>query len=167
MPQEHDKYGRLVDAFTPVDVALAHVGIKEATARNDGVPSDTYMAGRKEPWCMHFVIWCFAALGLWWPGHVPPTKTRANPIARVKTFYEQAKKAGWVVENPRRGDVIIFNSRGDSDAGDGWHTGIVTDVAGGIIHTVEGNLSNAVGTAQHSSTSKRIIGYVRHKAMQI
>lgn len=149
-----------------VELAQAQIGIKEATGKNDGVPSEKFAGGRREAWCAHFVAWLYRECGKPLPGDVMPTKTRANPIASVKAMHTQCARAKLLVENPEPGDVIFFNSRGDSDAGNGWHVGIVesTDAVG--VNTIEGNSANGVYRRRYkrdgdNRLSGRIVGFAR------
>lgn len=124
---------------------------------------------------MHFALWCFSVLGYFFPGHIAPTLAQHNPIARVKTMWEKAKAAGLIVDKPQRSDLVIFNSRGNSDAGDGWHVGIVNNVfmdvtADGVavpmIDTIEGNEGNGVKPDRHRVADKRIVAFVRHPSLR-
>lgn len=63
------------------------------------------------------------------------------------------KKAGRWFKTPVRGDQIFFGGSG--------HTGIVTAVNGGTVHTVEGNKGDEVRRGSYSVNSPSIIGYGR------
>lgn len=63
------------------------------------------------------------------------------------------KKAGRWSNTPHRGDQIFFGGSG--------HTGIVTDVNGGTVHTIEGNKGDEVRRGSYSVNSPSIIGYGR------
>jgi len=63
------------------------------------------------------------------------------------------KKAGRWSNTAHRGDQIFFGGSG--------HTGIVTDVNGGTVHTVEGNKGDEVRRGSYSVNSPSIIGYGR------
>lgn len=154
--------------ITPIDVALSQLGVRELTNKNDGVPAERYAGGRQEPWCSHFVLWCFQMCGFMFPGWVQPTPKRINPLAHVKTFHMRLTKEGYIVDHVDAGenDIVIFNSRGDSDAGTGWHIGIVKEVVGGMVHTVEGNSSNGVHERAYPLTDKRIVAFARHPGLR-
>ena len=49
--------------------AKTQIGVREATGNNDGVPSERYSNGQKEPWCANFVSWCFRESGNPLPGN--------------------------------------------------------------------------------------------------
>jgi len=63
------------------------------------------------------------------------------------------KKAGRWSQTPHRGDQIFFGGSG--------HTGIVTSVNGGTVHTIEGNKGDEVRRGSYSVNSPSIIGYGR------
>jgi hypothetical protein len=114
-------------------IALDEVGVKESPAgSNRGPRVDQYqdaddLAGRGYPWCMSFVQWCYRNAGKPLPRRTPS----------VGFFLDWARKAGWVVTAPRRGDVVCYQFDADS-----WpdHVGIVSAVLpGGFIRAVEGN----------------------------
>lgn len=63
------------------------------------------------------------------------------------------KKAGRWAKTPSRGDQIFFGGSG--------HTGIVTAVNGGTVHTIEGNKGDEVRRGSYSTSSPSIIGYGR------
>ena len=63
------------------------------------------------------------------------------------------KKAGRWANTPSRGDQIFFGGAG--------HTGIVTSVESGTVHTIEGNKGDEVRRGSYSVNSPSIIGYGR------
>ncbi len=58
--------------------------------------------------------------------------------------------------DPRPGDQIFYGKTGDEA-----HTGLVVEVTGTEIVTIEGNVSNAVRLLRHKLTDKNIVGYGR------
>lgn len=93
---------------------------------------DVYPSFQGQPWCACFVSWCFMkAFGLetakkllkHWPYTYCPT------LAGLTTN-----------KTPKKGSVIIFYRNGTYA-----HTGIVTEVEGTRITTIEGNTSGASG----------------------
>jgi hypothetical protein len=154
---------------TPLQIAISQIGVTEATGQNDGIPSTRYMAGRREPWCAHFVAWCARQAGSPLPGdHVYPDGS--NPIASVEELQRQMKLAdrtGPLAYVPRPGDLVFFVDRQGSDAANGAgpqrHVGIVEAVSDGdagiLLHTIEGNLANCVRRAVHRYDDPRIAGY--------
>lgn len=63
------------------------------------------------------------------------------------------KKAGRWSNTAHRGDQIFFGGSG--------HTGIVTSVESGTVHTIEGNKADEVRRGSYSTSSPSIIGYGR------
>lgn len=63
------------------------------------------------------------------------------------------KKAGRWSNTPHKGDQIFFGGSG--------HTGIVTSVESGTVHTIEGNKGDEVRRCSYSTSSPSIIGYGR------
>ncbi len=146
-----------------VEAAANAVGLEEKGGPNKGPPVDLFAGGRQEPWCAHFAATLFRDEGCPLPGDIEPTRDDANPIANVKQMWRRLNLAGLAVEVPLPGDVIIFNSRGDSDQGGGWHCGIVSVVDGEHIQTIEGNSGDKVARRLYRVTDSRIAGYGRQK----
>ncbi len=138
--------------------AQSQVGVREATGNNDGIPSQRYMNGRKEPWCANFVAWSFRQAGQELPGN-------QRSLASVQYMEDQMKAAGkWHARDaspPQPGDIIFFKNRGDSDSGPGRHVGIVERVENGRVYTIEGNSSNAVSRRSYPVDHPRISGWGR------
>lgn len=117
-------------------------------------------------WCDVFVDWCFIQTF----GIDLAVKLLNQPLnglgAGVKwsaNYYQQ--KGRFFDENPKPGDQIFFGS-GSS----WWHTGIVVEVSGGKVHTIEGNTTTASGVIpngggvvkkSYSLTYRNIKGYGR------
>lgn len=131
--------------------AISQIGVREATGNNDGVPSQRYMDGRKEPWCANFVSWAFRQAG-----HPLPGNQRA--IASCDVMASEFKKKGKLMPRgagqPKPGDVIFFGKPGDYT-----HVGIVEKVANGKVYTVEGNTSNMVARRSYSLNDPYVQSY--------
>lgn len=149
-----------------IDVALTQLDVVEATGNNDGVPAERYNAGEKLPWCAAFVLYCNA--------HSDEVKIaeyrtpRWYTMRAVVALDAYCTAQGWKLppkSRPQRGDIIFFASRGTSDTGSGRHVGLVENVDGLVVHTVEGNVSNRVSRQQHdlgdTATRARVSGYAR------
>lgn len=147
--------------ITPLDIAKSQIGLAEATGNNDGLPCERFAGGRSEPWCAHFIAWCFRSAGVSIPGDIPPTKENANPLASVEFMERVFKEHEWFYRQPKVGDIIFFKNRGASDAGGGRHCGIVSGVDRETVTTIEGNLGNSVKQVCHRLDSPRISGYGR------
>jgi cell wall-associated NlpC family hydrolase len=90
------------------------------------------------------VAWCFKEAGTQIPGHVNPSKTKANPLASVNFMERVFREHDWLVREPKPGDIIFFKGRGQSDRGPGRHVGIVVGVDSDKIEVVDGNWGDAV-----------------------
>jgi hypothetical protein len=142
-----------------VDIAVAQVGVAEKPG-NKGLPFERYGLPGEDPlpWCARFVRWCFAQAGHTLPG---------NPyeIASVTNLEAALEAAGaWLGRKaiPRRGDLLLLNARGQSDAGRGGrHIGIVTSSDSTWVRTVEGNWGDKVARVQRRLDDETIAGYGR------
>lgn len=106
-------------------------------------------------WCAVFVSWClsqageedsagggFSSCSLW--------------IARLRELGQYTARSA---HTPKMGDLIFFRSSGASRASD--HVGLVLDVRGGRVYTVEGNSSERVALRNYALTDTYIVGYGR------
>jgi hypothetical protein len=122
-------------ALRALEVARTQLGVREATGHNDGAAVESYLRsvglGKGYAWCASFIYWCFnqaaKALGV------------SNPLAQTGGVLDHlAKTHGQIVHTPQVGDIFIM------DFGEGkGHTGIVKEVRGNMIVTVEGNTNDA------------------------
>lgn len=144
-----------------VEIALSQLGVTEATGENDGLPATRYNRSERKAWCAAFAAWVYSEAGKKLPG---------NPwmLASVQYMEDQCKAKGlwWasaITRLPKPGALIFFGNRGASDPSrsGGRHMGIVidVDVKSGVIHTIEGNLGNAVRKAEHPIGSNRVLGF--------
>lgn len=136
--------------------ALSQVGVREQPRdSNSGPEVDEYLrragvplslpASRKS-WCCAFVYWCF--------DEAAREAGRANPMVRTAGCLDH-----WNRARDRAVRVVASRAAGDPallrpgmvfimDFGGGLgHTGFVERVAGGLIHTIEGN-TDASGTRE-------------------
>jgi hypothetical protein len=128
-----------------IELVKRQVGFKEQPkGSNRGIQVDQYTGGRAEPWCAHFVAWCFRSIGKPLPNDVVPTPKRANPLASVSFTERIFKELDWHYRNPQAGDIVFFATRGKSDRGPGRHIGIVIAVHADKIEVVDGNWGDAV-----------------------
>lgn len=139
--------------ITPVDVALSQIGVREATGKNDGVPSERYQADpyapgvfRAVPWCALFVLWCYRVSD-WGP--LDRTRRQwyrwANSLNLARAL--EPFRVDPLTAQP--GDVVVWAHRLESDSPTGLgsgHTGLITSgrLPSDTWETVEGNLSNRV-----------------------
>lgn len=153
----------LAERIVEAAADAAAKGFREVGGPNKGPPVERFAGGREEPWCAHMVATIYREAGSPIPGDIPPSRKQHNPIARVKTMWERLVEAGWAVERPKPGDIVVYRLRMESDPGAGWHVGIVTAVSvdGEIFQAVEGNLSDRVQRTHRGISDFRIAGFAR------
>jgi len=135
-----------------LEAASSQIGVREASGNNDGLPSQRYAGGRREPWCADFVSWAFRQTGHPLPGN---QRSLASTSYMENQMRQQGKYFGRGQQTPKPGDIIFFGNPGTC------HVGIVERVAGGKVYTVEGNTSNQVARRSYDFNSSRIRGYGR------
>lgn len=109
------------------------------------------------PWCAIFVSWCKSMAGI--------DKTVIPTFASCDLGMQWFKEKGrWQTGrayggdySPKRGDIVFFSSK--YDLADSTHVGIVTNLSGNALLTVEGNANNKVCERSYSVASKYILGY--------
>lgn len=109
-------------------------------------------------WCDVFVDWCFVTTFGRTLGQkllCQPDKSLGAGTGYSLKYYQQM---GRLFSSPEPGDQIFF---GDSKTT--WHTGIVSKVENGYVHTIEGNAGNpsAVRAGRYVIGGKSIKGYGR------
>jgi hypothetical protein len=142
----------LREKIVRAEIAAAKLGIHEVGFNNHGPEVKKFLAevGLPEgyPWCDAFQSYEEHAAA----GHRLPIES-----ASVAQTWAEAKKFGWTVERPRRGDFVLYDFDGDGQADD--HIGIVVRVihlattpgpleGKFILQTVEGNTSSGRGGSQ-------------------
>lgn len=104
------------------------------------------------PWCDVFVDWCFVKAY----GEPMARKLLCQPRysrgAGCRYSMEYYEKRHRLFSQPEPGDQIFFQTDGRV-----CHTGIVTTVSDGLVHTVEGNTSSEAGVVANG-------GCVRQKS---
>lgn len=170
--------------ITPVDVALSQIGVAEATGQNDGIPSKRYQLNpfwthgrpvshryREVPWCQLFASYCYRNSD-WGP--LEKTEPEWWSWSRVANFVGDMDERGLFIPAgtnrlPRYGDILIINNRGLSDAGKppppgqlgDAHCGLVHQVLGGLVRSVDGNWGNKVDKVERELYGDEIYGWVR------
>lgn len=156
--------GKALTKENPIDVAISiaesYLGYHEG-ANNKTIFGDTMHAiqprnmDANAPWCDAFVDFVILQMCR----HFGFMETTARKVLCGDfddyTYNSVAlyKKAGRWSNTPNRGDQIFFGGSG--------HTGIVTAVNGGTVHTIEGNKGDEVRRGSYSVNSPSIIGYGR------
>ncbi len=149
-----------------IEIAKTQLNVREATGRNDGAAVESYLRsvnlGKGYAWCAAFVYWCFnqAAKDLNVPNPLAATAGVMHHWNNVAAKYK-------VVSQPKAGDIFIM----DFGKGKG-HTGIVTEVKGNKIYTIEGNTGadpttaasdrDGDGVYQRSRLISKIKGFIRY-----
>ena len=122
----------------------------------DAIPD--YYNGKKNgyAWCDVFVDWLFVQCFGEEKGRemlYQPEQSAGAGCLYSAGYYKQAN--AFHRANPRVGDQIFFSYA----AGEYSHTGIVVNVNGRTITTVEGNTSDSVGRRTYETTNYSIAGY--------
>ncbi|MDE6456098.1 MAG: CHAP domain-containing protein, partial [Dysosmobacter sp.] len=89
------------------------------------------VSGAAYPWCMAFVQWLFAQVGMKLP-------YLTASCSALLAWYK-AHRPEQVVKEPRPGDVVIYNF---------GHTGVVEAVGAGTVTAIEGNTSPGTAGSQ-------------------
>lgn len=156
-------------AFDTLSVALSQYGYHEGSSTADlhgrgtgrgnfteygyahGKVSGTYAYA----WCAVFVGWCLAQAG--------EGESAGGAFASCSLWIARLRELGQYTarsaHTPRMGDLIFFRSSGVSRASD--HVGLVLEVRGGRVYTVEGNSSERVALRSYALSDTYIVGYGR------
>ena len=150
--------------MTGRDVALlaaTQVGIRENPPNSNNVRYNTWYYGREVsgsayPWCMVFVQWVFAQLGV----ALPQRTASCGALMRAAQMSGQ-----WVTADYRTGDVVIYDFPGGAATD---HCGIVESVTDSGVVAIEGNTGSGSdadgGQVQRRSRAwSVIVGAVRAK----
>ena len=137
-----------------VSLAYDQIGYKEGANNWNKYAADPRMQElygwnvQNQPWCAIFINWLFIEAF----GYSDGTDITygGSPACSVSAQIYKNHNA-WSL-NPRKGDQIFFSS------GDG-HTGIVVDVSGSTITTIEGNTTDSVAKRTYYSGDSTIAGY--------
>lgn len=134
-----------LEKHTPqqLDDKLANAGQENYTkyARDMAEHWGFYLGSKQGfPWCDVFVDWCFTQAY----GVQAARRLLCQPLlskgAGCRHSFAYFQGAGRLAFYPEPGDQIFFRKNGEI-----CHTGIVTAVAEGMVHTVEGNTSGEEG----------------------
>lgn len=134
-----------------LQIALGHEGVSEhPKGSNSGPEVDIYLksVGLKKgnPWCMAFVYWCVNT--------ACKDLNIKNPLLKTGSVLKQwneteLRKFPSRASAVKPGDIFIMEfSKGMG------HTGIVEKVAGGLVHTIEGN-TNDDGSREGYEVARR------------
>lgn len=157
-------------AFDALSVALSQYGYHEGASTADfhgknsagkgnfteygyahGKVSGTYGYA----WCAVFVGWCLSQAG--------EADSAGGAFSSCSLWIAKLRELGQYTarsaHTPKMGDLIFFRSSGTARASD--HVGLVLDVRGGRVYTVEGNSSDGVALRNYALTDTYIVGYGR------
>lgn len=145
-----------------VETAIAEIGYKESGANITKYASyfdknyPDYYNTKKQgaEWCDIFVDYCILVNSADMNEALYVTCQPSKSCGAGCSFsYDYYKSKGRVGKDPRIGAQIFFGSNKPT------HTGIVVDVYGDSVVTVEGNSDNMVKRHNYKKSSSRIFGY--------
>ena len=137
--------------------AQAEIGVCEFPSNSNNVKYNTWYYGKKVsgssyPWCCAFVSWLFRE-------DQSLCKKSASCVDLLSWF----EKHGRIVSVPKAGDIVFFKYSTNSRRTN--HVGIVEDVNGKVIHTIEGNTSTTSndngGRVMRRKRTGNIVAYAR------
>lgn len=108
-------------------------------------------------WCHSFVSWCAnqAGIGTDIIPKTAGTSTGKSFFTSRSLWQNSAYQGGSYT--PKRGDIVYFSDSASLSAPS--HVGIVTEISGSILYTIEGNTSDKVAAKSYSLSDDYIIGY--------
>lgn len=140
-----------------IGVAERFLGVREGTPQhsiilalyNSSKPSSEYEMTINDPWCAAFVGAVSGGCGL---QNVIPVSAHCGRLE------EALKKTGATrTTTPVRGDIALFDWNGNGKYDD--HVGIVVEVLGTNVKTIEGNKNDSVGYRTFSPGSTPVKFY--------
>ena len=143
-----------------IAVAMAEVGYHEGGNNYTKYAEDPRIAElygwnvQNQPWCCTFVNWCFLQAF----GDIGAKMTYGGSAACSAQADLYRKNRAFYTSRPEIGDQIFFYSNGGIN-----HTGIVQEVNGSAIRTIEGNYSDKVSCCTYTIGNSVIAGYGRPK----
>ncbi|MBD1434382.1 CHAP domain-containing protein [Sphingobacterium sp. DN00404] len=125
-----------------INIARQEIGVREATGNNDGDRVEEYLRytglGKGYAWCSAFVSWCYGQAGLAEPRN--PWSPALFPNARTYCRSDACRRSPMLMQiNP----VDIFGIYGQRHRRIN-HVGLVKDIQGKYLITIEGNSNNRV-----------------------
>lgn len=141
-----------------IEKAQREIGVTENPPNSNNVKYNTWyygheVSGAAYPWCAVFISWLFDGTGL--------VKKTASCADMLEWFEAHSQ----IVKNPIPGDIVFFRYSTNSRRTN--HVGLVVDVKGNTITTIEGNTSKDSndngGRVMRRKRSGKIVGYARPK----
>lgn len=142
----------------------AQVGTREGANNYNQYAADpriTQLLGwnaQNQPWCDIFTDEAFVECFGLQTGAAMTYQRIGSGSALCSASAQFFKEAGAWVNRPEAGDVVFFYVSGGIN-----HQGIVTQVSGNVVTTVEGNSSDMVARRIYTIGSSQIAGYGRPK----
>lgn len=136
-------------AAATIQIALSHLGVREATGHNDGTFIDALektFGLRGQPWCAMYATTCMSEaakkLGVKAVLHTSPSSTE---------IFSQAKKQSLLLSAPIPYCIGLLKGSGGTPGKTHHHTFLVLsiDKNAGIVHSVDGNWHNSVCKTTH------------------
>lgn len=141
-----------------LSVARAEIGYREGADNYTKYAADpmiTKLYGwtpQNQPWCCTFVNWCFLTAF----GYDIGSRLTYGGTAACANSANLFKNNGAFTNTPEPGDQAFFFSGGGIN-----HTGIVSEVSGSSIKTIEGNYSDKVSLVSHNIMGNDVAGFGR------
>lgn len=141
-----------------VQLAFGQVGYREGANNFNKYAADERVQRlygwnvQNQPWCCVFVNWLFINAF----GYEEGSALTYGGSAACAVSAQLFKNHGAWAADPQKGDQIFFYESNGIN-----HTGIVVDVSGATITTVEGNYSDSVARNTYYVHDSRIAGYGR------
>ena len=132
-------------------IGNCYLGYREGR-NNDNIFGDWYGIPN-QPWCVMFVSYCMNKAGV-----LPNVVKKFASCSIGWNWFKskgQTRNRGYI---PQKGDIIFFDW--NPEKGDGIdHVGIVNNVNGEYIYTLEGNHDDQVNIYKYHINDARIYGY--------
>ena len=132
-------------------IGNCYLGYREGR-NNDNIFGDWYGIPN-QPWCAMFVSYCMNKAGV-----LPNVVKKCASCSIGWNWFKskgQTRNRGYI---PQKGDIIFFDW--NPEKGDGIdHVGIVNNVNGEYIYTLEGNHDDQVNIYKYHINDARIYGY--------
>ena len=135
-------------------IAVGELGTRESPAGSNKVKYASWYGLNGQPWCVMFVMWCFAQAGV----SLPARTASCGALMRA------AKAAGmWVTSNYKPGDVVIYDFPGGAVTD---HCGIVESATAAAVTAIEGNTavgndSDGGAVMRRTRPLSQVVGAVR------
>ena len=111
-------------------IARKELGYTESPAGSNRTKYGKWFGLDGQPWCMMFVQWCFRQADA--QDLLPALTASCGALMRAAQ-----EKGCWITGGYQPGDVVIYDFPGNNVKTD--HCGIVEQISGGGIRTIEGN----------------------------